>query len=183
MRSDARSRKVVLVSHCLLNQNAKVEGLARYPGVFEPLAEVLCSGEAGLLQMPCPEVAEFGLQRPHGTDTREQYDTPEYWEACRRLAAEVAGLAATYRQAGYAVACVLGVEGSPSCSVERVPVIGPGGQRVLQAGQGVFTEALVRELERAGVEVPFIGIPETEEAGSLREALAEVAEAIARASV
>jgi len=181
MATDARSRKVVLVSHCLLNQNAKVEGLARHPGMFEPLAEALYAARVGLVQMPCPEVAHYGLERPRGADTREQYDTPEYWETCRRIAAEVADLAATYQRAGYAVACLLGVEGSPSCSVERVPVLGPDSHRALQAGRGVLIEALARELARAGIETPLIGIPEDEEAGSLREALAEVAEAAARA--
>ena len=73
---------------------------------------------------------------------------------------------------------MLGVEGSPSCSVTRAPVLAPDGRRVLEPGSGLFFRALVGELEVNGLGLPLIGIPECEEAGDLDEALADVEKAI-----
>ena len=39
-RADLRGRRVVLVSHCLLNANSKVEGLAPYMGVHPLIARL-----------------------------------------------------------------------------------------------------------------------------------------------
>ena len=175
---DARSRKLAVVAHCLLNQNAKVAGLAGYPGVFLPLANMLCDKEVGIIQLPCPELEHLGPNRPLGTDTREQYETPEYRHTCRRLAARVVSQLSAYRSAGYCVACVLGVEGSPSCSVLHVPRLDGNRERVILPGKGVFMEILSSELETANLEVPMIGIPENELAGNLQRALARVAKLV-----
>jgi predicted secreted protein len=177
MGDDARSRRVVFVAHCLLNQNAKVEGLATYPGAVEPLIAQLLDAGVGFVQMPCPEAALLGLTRPLGSDTREQYDTHDYRETCRKIAARVVEEIAAYRASGYRVCCILGVEGSPSCAVACVPRLRGKGERVLEPGEGIFVEALRRELDRAGIDVPMLGIPEVEEAGDLDAALGRVARA------
>jgi hypothetical protein len=39
--TDSRSKKVVFVAHCVLNQNAKIDRCARYPGAMRELAEYL----------------------------------------------------------------------------------------------------------------------------------------------
>lgn len=43
---DNRSGKVLFVSHCCLNQNAKLRGIAKYPGAIQPLVELLPSPPA-----------------------------------------------------------------------------------------------------------------------------------------
>ncbi|MBN2496853.1 MAG: hypothetical protein JXR96_19840 [Deltaproteobacteria bacterium] len=173
---DSRSRIVVFAAHCLLNQNVKVQGLVdEHPAAVMPLLRLLFDRGAGIVQMPCPELRELGLGRPLGTDTREQYDTPSYRQTCARIAAELAAQISAFLAAGYRVPCVLGVEGSPSCSVVRAPVLGPEKQRVLRPGSGLFIEALDAELARAQLDVPLIGVPETREAGSLEEALGQIA--------
>ncbi len=171
---DARSRRVVFVAHCLLNQNAKAPGLAGQSGVFEPLIGRLARSGVGIVQLPCPELEHVGLGRAPGTDTRQQYDTPEYRKACTRMAREVAGRLVEYLAAGYQVVAVLGVEGSPSCSVDRAPVLGPDGQRVLRPGAGLFVERILSELKALDLVVPLVGVPETPEAGDLDRALARI---------
>ena len=175
MPADSRSGSVALVAHCLLNQNAKAPGLAGYPGVFEPVASLLHRHGIGIVQMRCPEVAHLGLGRPLGTDTCEQYDSPAYRRVCREIAEGVAAEAAEYVGAGYSVLCILGVEGSPSCSVSRAPRLVDGKQRALVPGRGLFMEAVAAALENAQLEVPMVGIPETADAGSLDEALSLLA--------
>ena len=178
VKKDPRSRRVVFLAHCLLNQNAKVSGIACFPGVFEPLVSILCREGAGIVQMPCPEVAHLGLARPLGTDTREQYDTPEYRETCRTIAAGVVEEIALYLQNGYFVTCILGVEGSPSCGAARVPRLDAAGKRVLMPGKGIFMEALGMELERANLSAVMIGVPESTEPRELEKALNEVVKSI-----
>jgi predicted secreted protein len=163
---DKRSRRVAFVAHCLLNQNAKVAGAAAWPAMVTPLVELLSRAEIGIIQLPCPEVAHFGLGRPTGDDTKEQYDCPEYRATCQRLAREVIRELRQYLDGGYEVACVLGVEGSPSCSIATVPT-----RKGRTAGSGVFFEVLLDDLRQAKIEVAAIGIPE---AGDLAATLARV---------
>ncbi|MBN1425450.1 hypothetical protein JXA88_12930 [Candidatus Fermentibacteria bacterium] len=171
--SDARGRRIAFVAHCLLNQNAKVPGLAGYPGVFQPLCTPLTRHGIGIVQMRCPEMDHLGPGRPLGTDTIDQYDTPAYRDLCRRLAGAVATEAAVYHAAGYRVLFALGVEGSPSCSVSNAPVL-EAGCRILRPGRGLFMEALAAAFAAAGLQVPFIGIPEVPESGELDEALSSL---------
>ena len=170
---DRRGRRIIFQAHCLLNQNAKVEGLAGYRGACEPLMRLLLKSGAGLVQLPCPEAACLGLGRPLGTDTVEQYDTPRYRAVCRRLARAAVREMRTYQDAGYEVLAVLGVEGSPSCSVERAPRLIAGKRRLVRGG-GLFVEALRGESARAKLKIPFIGVPERREAGDLGKALAAI---------
>lgn len=170
IKTDMRSRKIVFLSHCLLNQNAKAEGLAGYRGMCEPLILLLARAGVGIIQLSCPEAACYGLIRPLGTDTIEQYDTAEYRSLCRRMAKEVVGEVQSYQKAGYQVAAILGVEGSPSCSVDRAPRL-VNRKRRLVRGSGLFLEALKRECDTNKLKVPFIGVPECPEAGDFRKAM------------
>jgi predicted secreted protein len=176
--ADARSHTVVFVCHCLLNQNAKVKPLAVYPGVFTPLVHLLADTGVGIVQVPCPEVAHLAVRRPLGTDTRDQYDTPAYRRVCESIAEQVAALMQTYERDGYRVACLLGVEGSPSCSVDRVPVIDSVGTRTAVPGSGLFIEALRSAMGKHDVSVPVIGVPETAEVGDVDAGLARVRSAL-----
>ena len=72
-RADA-PRKVALIAHCLLNQNAKVCDGARYPSLVGPVVTALRDRGYRLLQLPCPELAFAGVRRWWAV--YEQYDTP-----------------------------------------------------------------------------------------------------------
>ena len=57
---DERSRQVVLVSHCLLNQNTRYAGGATRPGaVAEVVAELMSAGY-GIHQLPWPRTVGVG---------------------------------------------------------------------------------------------------------------------------
>lgn len=171
--SDARGGRIVFVAHCLLNQNAKVAGVAGYRGVVVPLVELLTRFGVGIVQLRCPEMDHLGPHRPLGTDTVDQYDTPSYRALCARIAARAAAEARSFETAGYQVRAVLGVEGSPSCSVSPAPVL-ESTRRVPRAGRGIFMESLIHAFTEAGLHPSFLGIPEMPEAGDITEALAKV---------
>lgn len=152
---------VAFIAHCLLNQNAKVYGGARCPGVYSPLVEVLREEGWRIEQMPCPELAFTGLNRFWAV--REQYDTAAYRRHCRRLAIAVAGAIGAHVNAGRTVVLV-GIEGSPSmgvCITSSDPERGgrptwPDGSDELAEGQGIFVEELRDELAARGIAAPRV---------------------------
>jgi predicted secreted protein len=154
MFSDKRSGKIVLVAHCILNQNARVLGLAGKPGAIAEVVDFLVHNGVGIIQLPCPEFAFAGLLRQ--PKTREQYDNAVFRGLCRRIAFEVVNQIGEYARGGVKLLLVVGVEGSPSCSVK--------------APSGIFMEELRSALEKIGVLAPFCGI----RLESLSEDIAEI---------
>jgi predicted secreted protein len=150
---------VAFVAHCLLNQNAKVDGGARCPGVYSPLVAILRERGWRIEQMPCPELAFTGLNRFWAV--REQLDTRAFRRHCRRLAVGVAGAIEAELAAGNEVVLV-GLEGSPSMGVHVTssdPDRGgrpewPDGAPELTPGSGIFLEELESELAARGVPMP-----------------------------
>jgi predicted secreted protein len=130
--ADERGGRVVLLSHCLLNENVRyLGGAGRAGGVREVVDDYLAQG-IGIHQMPCPEQRAWGgvlkprmlaaygaggtwrspavrlLLRPFLRYTRMLYD---------RLARQVVRDVIDYRRSGIEVVGVVGVGGSPSCGV------------------------------------------------------------------
>jgi len=63
MFTDARSKNVLFVAHCILNQNSISDGTADYPGYIREILELLVRYDVGIVQMPCPELHCLGLDR------------------------------------------------------------------------------------------------------------------------
>ncbi|MGQ9726059.1 MAG: CD3072 family TudS-related putative desulfidase [Candidatus Bathycorpusculaceae bacterium] len=142
MFQDKRSGKIALVSHCLLNQNSRAIGLAKRSSVINEILEFLMCNEIGIIQLPCPELAYAGaLRKPK---TKEQYDNTEFRGYCRKMADEIANQMQEYEDCGVKLKIVLGVDGSPSCSVNET--------------LGIFMEELRFNLDKRGISVPFYGI-------------------------
>lgn len=112
LEKDKRAKKVAVVAHCLLNQNAKVNGFAFFPAMLKPLVELLYAQDFGILQLPCPETTFSGTRR--WWYVREQYDTPNYRAHCRKLLEPVVNQIVEYQKEGYKV-CIIALDGSPSC--------------------------------------------------------------------
>ena len=64
---DVRSKKVVLVSHCILNQNSVVNDLARAKGAYREIVETIMDNDIGIHQLPCPETVSYTHLRAHET--------------------------------------------------------------------------------------------------------------------
>jgi len=176
--SDRRSRRVVVCAHCVLNQNAKLEGLARWPGMIEEAVELIRRSGAGILQMPCPEMRYEGIGR--FDKSVEQYRCPAYRELAGEIAREVVGQIESYLQWGYRVPVILAMDGSPSCGIRlassapewRGPVAGQNWKPPRYIREpGVFMAALEEELKRRRIAIPILGIPEGPDLGSMGEVL------------
>ncbi|MBN1574701.1 MAG: hypothetical protein JW984_16000 [Deltaproteobacteria bacterium] len=57
---DNRKRKIVFVSHCILNQNLRFPGIAVQAGACSELVEKLLENDLGIEQIPCLERLGWG---------------------------------------------------------------------------------------------------------------------------
>lgn len=168
---DARGRRVVFLSHCLLDENTRYLGGACRAGcVGEIVAQCVDLG-LGIVQLPCPEEAAWGgvlkrhLLRAYGSAVAH----PLVWRLARtllplalahtrhvyrRIARRVAAQIADYAASGIDVVAIVGVDGSPSCGVDTT--IDPEGcidemARIPVASMTVEQQnALVRKYARSG---------------------------------
>jgi predicted secreted protein len=184
INADARAGKIMFISHCVLNQNAKVRGIARYGAAIRPVVDLLLAHDVGLYQMPCPEMLYLGAMR--WGQVRDQYDSPMFRRHLQKLADQVLDQAEDYRRCGYRVLGFIMVDGSPVCGLHGTPrpvdTGRPWGgmtryvpQSYVADENGVYCRLLRSEAERRGMgDLPFVSIPEGPEAGSFEEALAGI---------
>ncbi|MEK3719327.1 CD3072 family TudS-related putative desulfidase [Paenibacillus sp. FSL H8-0034] len=141
-----RNKKIIVTSHCVLNQNAVVAELARSNGVMTSVIEWSHQQGYGIIQLPCPEFTFLGPERP--PMTVEQYDTPEFHAHNRKILAPVIEQLQVYQNHGYTIVGGLGIAGSPSCD----------------PGKGVFMQDLLDMAKEADVHIDFFWqIPNTVE--------------------
>lgn len=141
-----RSKKIIVASHCVINQNTVIPEEARSTGIMESAVEWCHSQGYGILQLPCPEFTFLGPDRP--SMTREQYDTDAYRAHCRKILEPFVEQLTVYKKHGYEIVGGLGIAHSPSCD----------------PGRGIFYEELLELCKAVDVEIGFFWqIPATEE--------------------
>jgi predicted secreted protein len=151
--------RVAFIAHCLLNQNAKVLGGAKRPGMWEPVIDLLREHGYTIRQMPCPELAFAGAKRFWWV--REQADTPLFRRHCRRIARVVAATMEPHVSAGDEV-IIIGVDSSPTMGIDYSPSAPEWGgepnigrdETVLLGGDGIFLEELEAELTERRLPMP-----------------------------
>ena len=164
MFTDIRSKRVIFLAHCILNQNAISDGTAGYPAAHADVVRALLDAQVGIVQMPCPELCCLGLDRgdPRGaerpvvvenTRIRAALGTSEAAAKLDRLVDHVMLQIQEYRRHGFAIVGIVGVNRSPSCGVDTTS----DHDRELP-GQGVFLAQLTAALDAAGLSVPVIGV-------------------------
>jgi predicted secreted protein len=164
MFDDKRSKKIVLVAHCILNQNTKIDRCAHYPGAIKEVAQILIDAEVGILQMPCPELLCLGLDRQveRGIPTTvESEDTrvarrmveDQTKALCHRLVSDLIYQVEEYQRNGFALVGVIGINGSPTCGIETTWTNSREEQ-----GPGVFMKMLNEESRKRDFSLPMQGI-------------------------
>lgn len=171
-----RSRKLVLLSHCILNPNSKVEGLV--DSSSEDLVINLMKSGYGIIQLPCIEQDMCGIRR--WGQVKEQLDHPNYRRRCRELLEPIVYQVKDFLNNGYTVAAVVGIDGSPSCGVRYTCSGDWSGEMGEKYGlmekistlktadaPGVMMEELIFLFDREGIEVPFVSLDESDSEGSV----------------
>lgn len=139
-----RSKRLIVASHCVINQNAVVKEEARSPGIMKAAVDWTYEKGYGIFQLPCPEFTFLGPERP--PMTVEEYDTPEFHAHNRRILLPVVEQLKVYQDHGYTIVGGLGIAGSPSCD----------------PGKGVFMRDFLELAAENGVTIDFFWqIPNT----------------------
>lgn len=172
--NDARSKKVMIVAHCILNQNARIDTCASFPSAIPKIPEYLIQHEIGIIQWPCPELNFLGLGR-RGQDCNvlngsyhhengevyDQLSVPEGRKYLRSVAENLVYQIKEYQKYGFRVLGILGINGSPSCGVDKTYY------KELKSGKGAFIEELINTLKANGLQVPIIGMSDGSPARNL----------------
>ncbi len=175
MFDDARSKRVVVLAHCLLNQNAISDGTADLPSQFDEIIELLMRRRIGFIQLPCPELLCLGLDRgdqrggerpllEENTRIRGLMGEAIHVHVLRERANELVKQIRQYQSHGFEVLGVIGVDRSPSCGVATTSLSGSE-----QPGKGAFFEILAAALEDSGIPMPMIGTKTSEPQASLEK--------------
>lgn len=138
-----RSKRVIFVSHCILNQNTVVHPLARAKGAYKDIIKELMDNEIGIHQLPCPEYIHLGLKRK--PMTKEDYDTCDFRTINENIAADTLGIIKEYLSNAYELLGIIGINESPTCSIK--------GQ------MGIFMEELLSLLESNNINLDLIDVP------------------------
>lgn len=181
---------MIFLSHCILNENTRYLGGACRGGAIREIVEQCLDKDMGIVQMPCPEQIAWGgvtkrlMLLAYGAKGTFFYRIQSLFLPLfllytrvifRRLARETAAQIRDYLGSGFSVVGVMGIDGSPSCgvnktldmrrsfesaacidvetvTVERMNSIISGS---LVYGRGIFMERLQDELGKLHIHVPF----------------------------
>lgn len=174
MSDDQRSRRVIFVAHCILNQNAISDGTADDPAAHCEVIRLLLDAQMGIVEMPGPELCCLGLDRgdPLGAErpvvvenTRIRRAIQQRPEALQMesLVRRVVHQIAEYNRNGFDIVGIVGMNRSPCCGVNTTS----DEDRDL-AGQGVWIAAVQTALAEEGPRVPVIGIKAANAVGQVR---------------
>lgn len=178
MFTDCRSKRVVFVAHCLLNQNSISDGTADMPSQFEAVINMLMANKVGIIQLSCPELLCLGLDRQdksggerdllkENTRIRTLMQQRTNIDLLKQRAQDVVSLVREYTEYGFSILGLIGVNRSPSCGVETTSI-----DEIEQPGFGIFTQIITEELQREGLKLKMAGIKTTK----IKESLEAVQE-------
>lgn len=175
-----RGRKIILLCHCILNTNSKVEGLSSTKAFTNSLINILHSKDVGMLQLPCPEMHMYGIKR--WGHVKDQFNTPIFRQQCREILISTVNQVKNYIDNGYSVLGVVGIDGSPSCGVNLTCRGNWGGEfkcienykncvSTLKTSneEGIFIEELKGLLSEREINIPFIALKEDDMENSVAE--------------
>lgn len=164
MFTDGRSKRVVFMAHCLLNQNAISDGTAVFPAAFRNVIDAYLDSDVGIVQLPCPELCCLGLDRGnvHGAESpvteentriRRAMETEDISRQLSALADYVMKQITEYHRHGFEIVAIIGANRSPNCGVETTS----DDDREVE-GKGLFMAELHRRLEAQKIDIPMFGI-------------------------
>ncbi len=176
MFNDKRSKKIILVAHCLLNQNSISDNTADFPSQFEEAVTLLMSYQVGIIQLPCPELACLGLDRKdkaggkreilkENSRIRNLMQKEENITILKSMAREQVKQIEDYKKHAFGVVGLIGMNRSPSCGIDTTSKDGKE-----MKGKGIFMEILENEFKRKNIEIKMIGV----ETSSIEDSLERV---------
>lgn len=137
---------ILLLSHCLLNQKVRAQGLTSHPEIKEKLLQLVEKYSIEIEQLPCPEFLLLGERE---TKTYDEYsEIPHFKSFCNRLAEDVAEKLHKFHNCTLLLA---GIARSPTCSLSLVY----DREKKLKRGRGIFMEFLQKKLNATSIEIDY----------------------------
>lgn len=164
MFEDKRSKSIIILAHCIINQNAKSDGTASYGGTITELLELINLTDIGIVQMPCPELQCLGLDRgdvngskkpviEENSRIRNAIKQENSLKRMNGLIQSVVYQIEEYHKNGFEIKGIIGINRSPSCGVDSTS---KDNEEI--EGQGVFIKELQKEINKRRLNIPFVGI-------------------------
>lgn len=164
-----RSKKIAIISHCIINQNSVVKGEYKDINIFLPFIKNLFKENIGILQLPCPETEYYGLKR--WGHVKEQFNNCGYRKYTRKIANSFVEIIKEYINNGYEIIGIYGIAGSPSCGVNLTCSANWEGEissykdkediisRIKMINEsGIFMEIFKSILDKNKINIPFYDI-------------------------
>ena len=148
-----RSKRVVLVSHCILNQNTVVLPLARAKGAYKDIVKEVMNADIGIHQLPCPEYRYMGLKRE--SLTKEQYEDSRFRNINKDIALDTVNIIKEYIDNEYEVIGIIGINESPTCSIS--------------GEKGILMEELINIIIKENIKLNYIDVPTDYHDGTMSE--------------
>lgn len=173
MFDDRRSKKIILIAHCLLNQNSISDGTADLPSQFDKVINLVMKNKIGIIQLPCPELICLGLDRSdkngskrelliENTRIRKMMEKDTNKKILRNRAKKLAWQIGEYKKFGFDIIGLIGVNRSPSCGVETTTQ-----QNKETEGRGAFIQTIEEEFKKRKLSIRMIGSSTSKEKESL----------------
>lgn len=131
--ADERSNKILMVSHCILNENTRYLGGAFCKGIIPCIIETALKKGYGIFQMPCPEQQAWGgvLKKYMWLGLGKEQTLIYRFRGIllplfifytkyiyKRIARNVVKNLIDYHKSGLQTIGIVGIDGSPSCGVK-----------------------------------------------------------------
>jgi predicted secreted protein len=168
MFDDARSKKIIFIAHCMLNQNSVSDGTAEYPGSIQEIIRFIIDSNIGIVQMPCPEFLCLGLDRGNAegrkspvveenTRIRTQMKRFLVQDKINKLVRNLVFQITEYKNHGFDILGIIGINRSPSCGVDTT-----SDHNKEISGRGIFIGLMNEALQNKGLFIKIIGINASE---------------------
>lgn len=164
-----RSKKIAIISHCIINQNSVVKGEYKDINIFFPFIKKLFEENIGILQLPCPETECYGLRR--WGHVKEQFDNCGYRKYLEKIVNSFVDIIKEYINNEYEIVGIYGIAGSPSCGVNLTCSANWEGEISLYKDKedivsrikminesGIFMEIFKSALDKNKINIPFYDV-------------------------
>ena len=156
-------QKILFVSHCFLNDAAKLKHQNLEAQQSERISKraflkQILDSDIELIQLPCPEFLLYGSNRwGHAVS---QFDTPFFRKETERMLESFVMQIEEYLSSPerFELLGIVGIDGSPSCGVHSTDLTESIQTLKKVRHSGIFMEVFQKLLEERCLNVPFFSI-------------------------
>lgn len=135
---DGRTKRIVFINHCLLNQNSRGPGVAFRKGPSAELIRIFLKNDINMIQLPCCECIGWGGAARMSFDRFIpivinavrfgwfpllipilKASSSSYNRLCKKEAVKVVDRMEDYLRNDYTICGVVGINDSPTCGVTK----------------------------------------------------------------